>query len=402
MTSRRVRHLLQDPPPLVTAHLRCAADRYQADTHPDGYINFGTAENTLIENEIAARVQGQKLQPADLHYNDPAGSEALRHACSDFLHHFLGIEPLPPNQIVVASGVSALLESLAFCLLDAGDAVMTLSPVYSGFWHDFEARFDTVLRTSDALDGQRVDLARLGADLDAAPDVRALLLCNPHNPLGICLHPEDLGALIALARDRGLDLISDEIYANSVFGDAEFVSALDPRYDALGWGEHIHQLYGLAKDFGLSGFKTGFFASRDAELARAMAECAYFHTVSGQTQRTATELLRDTAFCASLFATGRARLAENFAALRDGLDRLGIHTHPSHAGVFTMIELGPVFGVTDAEQELQLFQRLLDEARVNITPGQFFAHPVPGWFRVCYAQPLQRVDVFLDRLGKLL
>ena len=403
MISARARPLLADPPPLVEAHLRCAADPWDARHNPDGYLNFGTAENHRVEAEMLAavrRLQADSLKAGDLHYHDPAGSAELRGAFARFQTRFHGVPPMPASQVVVASGVSALLESLAYCLLDPGDAVLGLAPLYSGFWHDLETRFHARLVTSAALDGARIDFDRLERDIAATRSLRALLICNPHNPWGICLHPEDLAGLLRTARAHRLEVIADEIYASSVFGPPPFVSCLDPRFDDIGWREHVHRVWGLAKDLGLSGFKTGFYASPQPEAAAAMAQCAYFHTVSMQTQRLAQRLLDDHDFCRALFETSTARLRANFVRLRDGLQALGIGVHPSHAGVFTMVDLRGRFGVADADAEDRLFRRLLDQYRINITPGRYFAHPVPGVFRVCFAQPPERLDALLARLAE--
>lgn len=400
LISRRAEPLAGDPPPLVNAHMRCAQDPFDARRNPGGHLNFGTAENMLIGREMLAWIEelaAGALRESDLHYHDPAGSPALRQAYVDFQAAVQGLPACDPSLVVCASGCSAILEALAFCLLEPGDEVLAIAPLYNGFFHDFGARFGVPLRLAHALSGDRVDFGRIDAAIASGPPPRAMLICNPHNPSGACLHPDDLRGLLTRAARHGMPVISDEIYAGSVHGDAEFVSCVDPRFDDIGWRQQVHRLWGLAKDFGLSGFKLGFCAAGNAQLARVLGQCAYFHTVSMQTQRLATRMLADHAGCRRMLELSRERLAAAHGRLCAGLARLGIGFRPAQAGVFTLADLGGWLGLRDDEEALRGW--LLDTLRVNLAPGSLFACLEPGWFRICWARPTAELDALLERLA---
>lgn len=88
--------------------------------------------------------------------------------------------------------------------------------------------------------------------------VKAVLVCNPHNPLGQCYEKHVLQALFNFCGKHNLHFISDELYALSVHelkgnSDArpEFCSALSLR----GASNQVHVVYGLSKDFGCSGIR---------------------------------------------------------------------------------------------------------------------------------------------------
>ena len=119
MISNRAQILFQETPPLVTAHFKCAQDPYHPETNPQGYINFGTAENFLIEEVLLEKIaKAPPLQKSHLHYNYPWGSVELRKNYTQFLNKFLAIDKFDENDISVGCGLSAVIETLSYTLFD--------------------------------------------------------------------------------------------------------------------------------------------------------------------------------------------------------------------------------------------------------------------------------------------
>ena len=92
--------------------------------------------------------------------------------------------------------------------------------------------------------------------------IRALVLANPHNPLGRCYPKSVLEECIKFCSDKNIHLISDEVFALSTFSCPDepeatpFISvlALDP--GALGCNPaRVHVVWSMSKDFGSSGIK---------------------------------------------------------------------------------------------------------------------------------------------------
>jgi aspartate/methionine/tyrosine aminotransferase len=103
--------------------------------------------------------------------------------------------------------------------------------------------------------------------------IRALLLTNPQNPVGIISPRARLQALLAWAASHGIHVIMDEVYALSVFGaisdsaDA-FVSALAMR--DLPDPQRVHFVWGPSKDLCMNGIRCGVFVSRNTQVLSAM------------------------------------------------------------------------------------------------------------------------------------
>ena len=105
---------------------------------------------------------------------------------------------------------------------------------------------------------------------DSAPNparIKALVIANPHNPLGRCYTVAALQGMMSFCRDRGLHFVSDEAYALSEFGGDEpkFVSALALNHrvqkyeviesDSIMDPSFLHVVYTMTKDFGSNGMR---------------------------------------------------------------------------------------------------------------------------------------------------
>lgn len=119
-------------------------------------------------------------------------------------------------------------------------------------------------------------------------NINAIVLCNPHNPLGRAYQQDAIEAYCKFAERWDLHLLCDEIYAQSVFrleGDdnpPSFTSVLSLDLDSLVVNPaRVHVLYSMSKDFDASGLRIGLFVSRSNQtIIQSMAAQATFMRVS--------------------------------------------------------------------------------------------------------------------------
>lgn len=138
----------------------------------------------------------------------------------------------------------------------------------------FQARSSAIpiLVTTSSLDSTLTEgllPALEEAYLGASCTVRAVLLTNPHNPLGQCYPPNVIEGCMKFCKKHDLHLISDEVYALTLFDNREvkdcvrFRSALSFDLESLNCDpSHVHVFWSTSKDFGQSGFRmvqTGYF-----------------------------------------------------------------------------------------------------------------------------------------------
>lgn len=397
--SERGKRLLKETPPLVKAHIECAMNPFDPVRNSDGYINFGTAENKVLEAEILEILnQDYKFKASDLHYNGQEGSIEFRQVLARHLSSVVDFE-LDPQKIAVASGASAVLEMLSQCLLNSGDRIFIPAPFYAGFLYDFEVRFNAEVVSAEVITADGIDFSRLESELRRTKP-KVFMLNNPQNPTGYLFSEQDLIRIGTICQDLDIQIVADEIYAQSVHSpNYKFKSALSVLHD---FKIPIHWVYGMAKDFGLSGLKVGIFYSTCPEVCQAMRAQCYFHTVSGTVQRNLIHLLTDVSRIESLMDLNRKRLADRFLMVQRFCERSQIGLFPSAGGIFCYIDLSDRLPSATLENEFLFFRGILESTRVNISPSQFFKAERLGHFRLCFAQDLEVLKVGLLRLENYL
>ena len=230
---------------------------------------------------------------AVLSYGATAGSEDLIAAFTKFANtHFKPNVPINPSQILVTNGVSPLLDLLPFAVCDPGEAMLYTTPAYGMFKHNIEARnsieivevpcpddFDQfVAGNAETL----IEMFESALKTTQAKGlvVKAVLICNPCNPLGRCYSRVSLEQIVGFCGRNNLHLISDEIYSMSVFSTLEstgkgaildgFTSVLSLKEGDGFDSRNVHVLYGASKDWGLGGLRMGFLMTRNTLVWEAV------------------------------------------------------------------------------------------------------------------------------------
>ncbi|MEV7612031.1 aminotransferase class I/II-fold pyridoxal phosphate-dependent enzyme [Streptomyces sp. NPDC089799] len=404
MVSRQAARLLADTPAIADAHFRAEAEPYHPDARPDGYLNLGTAENRLLWDLLRDRLAAlppmteQTARYAPLH-----GTAVLRERVAALLSTTCRTV-LDPDDLVVISGATGALDAIASVLCDPGEAIVVPAPYYGAFDTDLGGRSGARILPAplSPTDGFRLAPAAVDRALREARatgvTVRAVAVSSPSNPIGETHPPETLAALLRVARAHDVDLISDEIYAHSAFGDREFTSATDPAVNPH-WAHRTHVVWGFAKDFALPGLKTGVLHTRNPQVRSAARAMAYFAPVSTATQNTLAELLADPAWTTSFLAEGRHRLASSYAHLCSLLDEHGIPYAPADAGFSVWLDLRAWLPGSGFDAEQRLWAELFETTRVSILPGGAFRSPEPGWFRLCHAVDATLVTEAVHRIA---
>jgi aspartate/methionine/tyrosine aminotransferase len=353
---------------------------------------------------LAEALADVAAEPASRHYEaDPRGDLAAREAIAA-LHAAHGAE-VAPEQVILTAGTSEGYAHLFRLLADPGDRVHLPSPGYGLFEHlaELEGLEAAPYHLVPPRTGTRwrADLDGLAASL--GPRSRALLAIHPHNPTGSRLDPDDLASFRALARERGLALLSDEVFAESFASGPPFASLLCGAAD----GPLHFVLSGASKLLGLPQLKVAWIAAggppaaRDDALARLEFIADAFLSVSPLLARTLARLLPQRE---ALTRTLRARLAGNRARLAALPAEGPLVARPSEAGWAAILRVR-----ARAEDDEALARRLLDETGVLVQPGSLFElAPGPGEAQLvlsllpepgCFARGLDALAGFASRLA---
>ena len=391
-------------PEYLQRHFECLSDLFDPLTNPDGYIALCEAQNRLVAEMVADRLDRVPGVPARvLDYDTMTGAAQFREQLASFMGRtFLGRE-FDPQQISVLAGAGSVLEILFHALGDPGDGVLVPTPSYAGFWLDLEQRDGlTIVPVHRSIDdGYRLTAEMLDrAFAGAGRPIKALLFTSPDNPLGTVASPEEISRVLAWADGRDLHVIFDEIYALSVFGERTFTSCAELRPSL---GEHVHIVWAFSKDFGASGLRCGVLVSENRAVNAAVDALAYWACCSGHTQYLLGDMISDEAWVDTYLGAMRSLLRGAHARLTGALDEGGIRHLPAEAGVFVLLDLRPHLAEPTWEAEHALWVRILEQARVNLTPGAACRIGEPGFFRLCYAGlPPETVEAAVRRIVKQL
>lgn len=394
---------------------------------------MGVAENTLMYKEQKAFYNSKfSLDDVDFTYGtDLSGSVRLGKALSSFVNNpngaFKPLKPIEPDHIVFGAGVSAVLDMTALQIGDPGDGVLIQAPLYAGFNSDLNQRasLKTVpvfVDENDRFGPATLDIFEAGLQKSESEGtkIRAVILCNPHNPIGQCYPRETILAYARFCQKHDLHLISDEVYAYSVFPTADnpspepFVSvfSIDFEKEAQCDPARVHVLYGASKDFCCNGFRAAALISHyNPDILTAVRNTSLFMKIASPSLNLWSSILEDTEFFKAFQKENVRRLQASYTYVTEWLKFHGIPYVPSNAGHFLMADFRKFFGdknlagksLPSTEEDLgkardmALFEVFLSK-KIYVGTSTAFTNPVPGWYRVTFATRKDFLVVGLARL----
>ncbi|UOH83891.1 hypothetical protein LQV05_006629 [Cryptococcus neoformans] len=339
-----------------------------------------------------------------LSYGDSLwGSRRINKALSAFLNEWFNpAEKVLPEQIITGVGCSAVLDQLFYTILDENEAVLLAAPYYTGFDRDLISRgrvklIPVHLSPEKAFGPESLELFEEVYDKVTAQgiSVRAVIVCNPQNPLGRTYPRETLLAYAKFCQNKDLHLVSDEIYALSVYENKDFPDALPFTsmlslnvQEELGINfdkSRLHVVYGMSKDFCANGLRVGSLVSQhNPFLLRSMANTSMLMKLSSPADVIWSTLLQDKMALKKFITTNRQLLGEAQAFIRKWFEDRGVPVADHNAGNFVWVNLGAALEFDDVTTEKRIFQKLLDGG-VYIAPGSAYHYHIPGWYRVTFS-----------------
>ncbi|MBD8044052.1 aminotransferase class I/II-fold pyridoxal phosphate-dependent enzyme [Arthrobacter sp. Sa2BUA2] len=185
-------------------------------THPQDVLPLFVAEMDYPLAPAVARAMIERIEASDVGY--VAGPGPLAPAFTGFAQRRWGWE-VDPAGIRTTTDVSvAIVEALRQAISPGGEVVIT-PPVYPPFFQLPVEAGGTVREVPLLDDGAAWSLDLAGLEAAFADGAEALLLCNPHNPLGLVHTRETLAEVARLAHRYGVTVVSDEIHAPLVYAD---------------------------------------------------------------------------------------------------------------------------------------------------------------------------------------
>jgi aspartate/methionine/tyrosine aminotransferase len=341
----------------------------------DDVLAFWFGESDEVTPDVIRRAAIESLQRGETFYAQNLGLPQLR---EDLARYTSALHlPVEAARIVVTSGGVNGLMLASQALVDAGDEVVVVTPVWPNLVAQPAIMGATVRCVAlEPVDGAwTLDLARLLAAV--TPRTRMLVLNAPNNPTGWTLTRAEQQAILDHCRTTATWLLADEVYERLYYEPA--ANGCAPSFlDIAAPDDRLIVAHSFSKSFLMTGWRLGWLVV-PATLTDALGKLIEFNTS-----------------CASVF-TQRAALAAlahrdeitpaivaHLAACRDTLVPLlaaipGVQVALPRGGMYAF------FRIEGFDDSLAVAKRLVTEAGLGLAPGAAFAPEAAGWLRWCFA-----------------
>ena len=361
-------------------------------------VGFGAGEpdfptpSHIVEAAVAAC-----NRPVNHHYTATSGLPALREAIAAKTRRDSGVE-VTASQVVVTNGAKqAVFEAFA-TLVDPGDEVLVPAPYWTTY-PEAVALAGGIPIAVPTEESEGFHLTVEALERATTPATKVLLFVSPNNPTGAVCSREEVEAVGRWAAERGLWVVTDEIYEHLVYGDRTFTSLpgavpeIAPRCVIVN---------GVAKTYAMTGWRVGWLVA-PGEVAEAVGNLQSH--ACGNVSNVAQEAAL-AALTGDLAAVGEMRKV--FDRRRQTMHSMlnecegitcvepegAFYAFPSVKGLY-----GRTIGNRTIKSSLDVVDTAIEEVKVAVVPGEAFG--APGYLRLSYALGDDELVEGVSRLARL-
>jgi len=370
-------------------------------------LKFWFGESDEVTPAFIRDAAAASLQQGETFYAHNLGLPELREAIAAYATGLrcAGAAPITADRIAVTSGgVNALMLAVQ-ALVDAGDEVVAVTPVWPNLTAQpaiMGARVRCV--SLRPVKGEwRLDLAELLAAI--TPATKLLIINAPNNPTGWTLSREEQEAILAHCRKTGTWILADEVYERLYYEPTP--NGCAPSFlDISAPEDRLVVVQSFSKSFLMTGWRLGWLVMPPA-MTPHMGKLVEFNTSCAPVfvQRAGLVAIERTAEITP-------RVVAHLKACRDTLVPLlqavpGVQVAPARGGMYAFFRLEDPADPARFGDSLETAKRLVVEAGLGLAPGNaFMVNPGPeaqGWLRWCFAsQDLARLGQGVERLQRWL
>ena len=382
---------------------------WDEETNPSGAFPLNMAENKLcwpmLRNKIHEILRINEIPNWVANYTGISGHDEFVEVMAGFISKFIAKTEISHKHLASSAGVTAVLEVASWVICNSGDVAVIPAPSYPVYTQDIGnksgvERYDLLSfhNINEVQEGVKVTVGQLE---DAWAEIKnngkkfkLLILTSPDNPTGTVYELNEIESIADWCINNQVHLIINELYGLSIIDTSHdeitsdysrsyrFQSAF-PLVNNLK-SDYVHIIYGLSKDFSISGFRVGFIYSLNEHFLEAYKNLNAPHMVSNLTQWVMLKLFDQDNFIASFIRQNQKELTESYVVVVRALKKLKIPYIPSRGGLFVWIDLSDLMSENTYESEHQLWLSLYEEKGILLTPGKGFGHSKFGQFRLIY------------------
>ncbi len=354
-----------------------------------GAVNLGQGFPDVDGPEDVRRVAAEAFISGPNQYPPMLGLPELRQAVADTASRFYGLDVDWKSEVMVTSGATEALADCLLALMEPGDEVILIEPLYDCY-------LPMVRRTGGIPVRVRVTPPTWSLDLEAlekafTENTKAILINNPMNPAGKVFTEAELARIAELCVEHDVFAICDEVYEHLLFDGVKH----RPLMSFPGMRERTVRIGSAGKTFSFTGWKVGYVTGA-AKLLDPIAKAhqyVTFTTPPGLQKAVAYGLQKDDSYFTGLAAELQAK-RDFFAA---GLSELGFGVLPCEGTYFLTCDVAPL-GIKGTD--VDICRRMVTEAGVAAVPVSAFyiTDAPPNYVRFCFCK---RDEVLSEALARL-
>jgi len=361
-------------------------------------IGFGAGEPDFPTPDyiVEAAIEAAR-NPRYHHYTPVPGLPELRAAVAAKTLRDSGYA-VEASQVLITNGGKQAVYNAFAALLDPGDEVLLIAPYWTTYPESIKLAGGVPVEVvTDEASGYLATVAQLEA---ACTDrTKALLFVSPSNPTGAVYPRHAVTAIGRWAAERGLWVITDEIYEHLVYGGAEHLSIATAAPEL---GDRVIVVNGVAKTYAMTGWRVGWLIGPpDVVKAATNLQSHATSNVNNVAQVAALAAVSGDLSAAALMREAFDRRRRTIVGLLGDIPGVvcpephgAFYAYPSVKGLLGKPLRGRI-STTSAE----LAAVILDEAEVAVVPGEAFG--TPGYLRLSYALSDADLAEGIGRIAKL-
>ncbi len=319
-------------------------------------------------------------------YTHSQGLLSLREAIVESYHQKFGVD-LSPSQVIVTTGTSAGLLVVFMALLEKRDEVIMSNPHYACYPNFVKHLGGTpVFVYTNEINGFALEPDTVRHFL--SPNTKTILINSPSNPGGHVMSSESLQGLAAIADEKGIPIISDEIYQGLIYSGEE--------HSILEYTKNAFVLNGFSKLYAMTGWRLGYIIC-PPECVRAIQKIHqnFFICANSFVQEAGIAALKGSQeHVKEMIQTYNTRRQYMLKRLLG----MGLEVRKEPMGAFYVLADARKY----SHDSLELSRRILNEAGVAVTPGIDFGNGAEGYLRFSYANSIENIKEGMDRLETFL
>ena len=372
----------------VSATMAVVAEAAKLKAAGADLVEFGAGEPHFTTPQHIKDAAIEAIQNNCTKYTAVPGIAELRNAIVKRHAEDFGSNYRMEESMVSTGGKLALFNAIQV-LVDHGDEVILPTPYWVSFKDIIEyAGGRCVFVESDEADGFRLTAEMIARSI--TPRTRAMIINSPNNPSGAVLDSAEFTAILQMAQERGIYVISDECYV--------YLDYTGRNFSAGSYGparEHTVLIGSLSKTYAMTGWRLGY-ALGPAPVINAMCKLQSQNTssTSHPVQMAGVAAITGPQKCVSEMKAGYIQLRDQALAALAGIP--GVTCFKPDGAFYVYPNVSAYFGRGGVKSAADVAKRLLHEAHVVTVPGEAFG--TREHIRISYATSSTEIARGIQRM----